>query len=188
VFNPERFASGDERYAREVVREHEPLVLVICRSFAQDDDHLEDLAQETWKTVCANIDSFRAEGTFRAWLSRVCTRVCLTDVRTRKTRAERAKRYAEESKLLDWHRIDPLAQTEQRQLQHAIYRALPELSDGERDAVTYRILEGRPPAECAELMGVTQATVRSHLRHAINRLRRMLEDPDHDLSRYRAAP
>lgn len=188
MFDRERFASGDERHVREVVREHEPLVLMICRSFAQDDDHIEDLAQETWTTVYAKIDSFRSEGTFRAWLSRVCTRVCLTDARARKTRAERAKRYAEERKPLDWHQIDPLAQTGQREFQHAIHRALPELSDGERNAVTYRILEGRSPAECAELMGVTAATVRSHLRHAINRLRRMMEDPEHDLSRYRASP
>lgn len=188
MFDLKRFTSGDERYVREVVREHEPLVLVICRSFAQDDDHIEDLAQETWKTVCAKIDSFRGEGSFRAWLSRVCARVCLTDARVRKTRADRAMRYAEESKPLNWHQIDPLAQTERGQLQRAIHRALPELSDGERNAVTYRILEGRPPTECAELMGVTPATVRSHLRHAINRLRRMMEDPEHELSRYRASP
>lgn len=188
MFDLARFAAGDDIYVREVVREHEPMVLMICRSFAQDDDHTNDLAQETWKTVCAKIDSFRGEGSFRAWLSRICTRVCLTDARARMTRAERAKRYADEIAPLEWKQIDPLARTERREFQHAIYRALPGLSNGERTAVTLRILEECTTAETAELMGVAQATVRSHLRHALIRLRTMMEDPNHALSRYRASP
>lgn len=188
MFDPERFASGDERYIREVVREHEPLVLMICRSFARDEDGTDDLAQETWKKVCATIGSFKSEGSFRAWLSRVCVNVCLSQTRMRKGRRERLRLYAEEAKTMDWRQIDPLAETEQRELQHAIYRALPELTDGERQAVTLRIFEGCSAAEAAEVMGVAPATVRSHIRHAIKRLRTMMEDPDNDLSRYRTSP
>lgn len=188
MFDPERFAGGDEQYVREIVREHEPMVLVICRSFARDDDHTDDLAQETWLTVCAKVGSFKGEGSFRAWLSRVCMNVCLTEARTQKARAERLRRFAQEAKTMDWRRIDPLAETERRELQHATYRALPQLSDGEREAVTLRILEGLSAAEAADLMGVAPATVRSHLRHAINRLRTIMEDPDNELSRYRATP
>ena len=85
-----------------------------------------------------------------------------------------------------WSRVDPLHQTHLRELQRAILRALPELTPGEREALTLRVLEGRKPAEVARIMNVTPATVRSHVRHALNHLREMMEDPDHDLSRYRA--
>lgn len=188
MFDGERFANGDREYVREVVLEHEPMVLVICRSFARDDDHAEDLAQETWTTVCQKIDAFTGRGSFRSWLAAVCTNVCLSDARRKKQRGERLSQYAEEVRSRDWKQIDPLAETARRELQHSIYRALPKLTESEREAVTLRILEGRPSAEVAKVMGVAPATVRSHLRHAINRLRTMMEDPDDDMSRHRASP
>lgn len=188
MFDAERFAAGDRQYVRVVVQEHEPMILFICRSFARDDDHTQDLAQETWKTACAKIGSFSGEGSFRSWLHRVCTNVCLSEMRSRKTRDERLRQHAEEFYAMHWRDIDPLAETERRELQHSIHRALPKLSDGERDAVTLRIFEGRSAAEIAEIMGIAPATVRSHVRHAIQRLRTMVEDPDNDLSRYRPSP
>lgn len=188
MFDAERFASGDREYVREVVREYEPLILVICRSYAVDDDHMLDLAQETWTTVLAKLASFEGKGSFRAWLFRVCTNLCLTDARTRKARTERMRRYSEDMRSMDWKQVDPLAETARRELHHSIYRALPRLSEGEREAVTLRILEGRSAAETARIMGIAPATVRSHIRHAIQRLRTMMEDPDNDLSRYGASP
>ncbi len=188
MFDTKRFASGDREYVREVVLEHEPMVLVICRSYARDDDHAEDLAQETWTTVCQKIDDFQGNGCFRSWLATICPNVCLTDARRKKNRGERLQQYAEEVRARNWKQIDPLAETARRELQYSIYRALPKLSESEREAVTLRILEGRPSAEVADIMDVAPATVRSHLRHAIKRLRTMMEDPDDDLSRHRASP
>jgi RNA polymerase sigma-70 factor (ECF subfamily) len=187
VFDPQRFSTGEREYVRDVVRAYEPMILLICRSFARDEDQAEDLAQETWKTVCAKIASFRGEGSFRSWLHRVCTNVCLTEVRAGKARAEGRTRYGQEEEAVAPKQMDPLAETQRRELQRSIHRALPALSDGERTAVTLRILEGCSAAETAERMGVTPATVRSHIRHAIHRLRTMMEDPDNDLSRHRAS-
>lgn len=185
----ERFVAGDREYVREVIREYEPMIGLICQSFARDEDHAEDLAQETWSLVCAKARSFDGTGTFRGWLYRVTMNVCLSDVRSRKARDEQLGRYAREmSSHRDRERLDPLAETERRELQHAIYRALPQLSENEREALILRIFEGRAPSEIAETMGIATATVRSHVRHAINRLRRMMEDPNNDLSRYGRSP
>lgn len=189
MFDPGRFAAGDREYVRHVIREHEPMVLLICQSFARDYDQAQDLAQETWRTVCAKVESFEGKGTFRAWLHRVATNVCISEVRSRKMREERLEQYANEPpSFRAWSQIDPLAETERRELQRAICRALPRLSDGEREAVTLRIFEARSPAEIAEIMGISPATVRSHIRHALNRLRKMMEDPDDELSQFRASP
>lgn len=189
MFDAERFTSGDRDYVRAVIREHEAMVQLICQSYSVDYDNAQDLAQETWRIVWTRAGSFEGRGSFRGWLAKIAINVCLSDVRARKKTAARLRRYGRELRsLAGWTQVDPLAETERRELQRAIYRALPELSDGEFDAVTLRILEGRSPTETADIMGVTPATVRSHIRHAIKRLRTLMEDPDNDLSRYGTSP
>ena len=184
MFDARRFAAGDDKYVEEVIRNHSPMVLIVCQAYARDYDHAQDLYQEIWRTVWTKAESYRGEGAFRAWLHRVATNVCRTDARARKKVAEARDALASEAG--SWSRVDPLHQTHLRELQRAILRALPELTPGEREALTLRVLEGRKPAEVARIMNVTPATVRSHVRHALNHLREMMEDPDHDLSRYRA--
>ena len=186
MFDPERFARGDRKYVREIVDEYSPMVLMVCQAYTRDLDHAEDLFQETWRTAWTRVDSYRAEGSFRSWLHQVAVNVCRTDSRAQKRREEVREEAAVE---LDqsWTYVDPLHESARRELQRAILRALPELTPGEREAVTLRVLEGRKPAEVARIMGVSPATVRSHVRHALNHLRRIMEDPDHELSRYRSS-
>jgi RNA polymerase sigma-70 factor (ECF subfamily) len=186
MFDAERFAAGDDRYVEDVIREHSPMVLMVCQAYARDYDHAQDLYQEIWRTVWTKAKSFRGDGSFRAWLHRVATNVCRTDARTRKKALEVRDAMANEPNT--WSQVDPMHATHLRELQRAILRALPQLTPGERQALTLRVLEGRRPDEVARIMNITPATVRSHVRHALNHLREMMEDPEHDLSRYRALP
>lgn len=187
MFDLERFLSGDRKYVTEIIREHSPLVLVICQSYSRDYDQAQDLHQETWKVVCQKVESFRGTGSFRSWLRTVTHNVCLSELRTTKSTLEGLERFAAEEVGLgrSWSQIDPLADTSKRQLHRAILRAIQKLTDGERDALTLRVIEEKTTAEAAEIMGVKPATVRSHLRHALTRLKEMTEDPDNELSRYR---
>lgn len=183
-----RFRSGDPHYTRRVVADHEPIIQLVCSSFAQDADHLEDLAQETWMTVCERIDTFTGAGSFRSWLRSVATSVCLNEVRARKRRRRRIERYGQDHRHDILRRVmDPLSITEERELQRAIYRALPQLSERERAALTLRVLDGRSTAEAAEIMAIAPATVRSHLRHAVGHLRRLLEISDDEMPQHRPA-
>lgn len=185
MFDAERFLSGDRAYVRDVLEEHSRMVLLVCESYARDWDHAQDLYQETWRTVCREARSFRGSGSFRAWLHRIASNVCRSDHRSTKTRNEVLSRLGRELDTAAWAPVDPLVATERRELHRALHRALPELSDGEREALMLRVLEGRTASEVAQMMGIAPATVRSHVRHALNRLRKMMEDPGHELSRYR---
>lgn len=187
MFDIDRFAAGDPKHVEEVVRGYSPLVLVVCQSFARDYDHAQDLYQDTWKTVLARARSYGGDSSFRSWLYKVATNVCLSDRRAGQATADGMALYATQTTAGNgWTHVDPLAETERRELHRAIHRALPVLSEGQREALLLRVMEGRSTAEVAEFMGVTPATVRSHVRHALNRLRHLTEDPDNELSRHRA--
>ena len=187
MINVERFRAGERAYIEEVVRQHSSLVLLVCQAYAPDYDHAQDLFQDTWKTVLGQLDSFSGRGSFRSWLYQVATNVCLSDLRAGRATTDKLEVYSRDrSAPRGWGGVDPLAETERRELHHAIHQALPLLSDGQRDVVLMRVMEGRAAKEVAALMGISQATVRSHLRHALNRLRTIMEDPDNELSRHRA--
>lgn len=189
-FDAARFADGGD-YARRVVQENGPLVWTICKSYARDPDHLDDLYQETWLKVYANAESFRATGTFRGWLSRLARSVCVSDYRARTAAARSLDRYARELAVSDapGPGPDPLDRTGDEFLRRVVREAIDDLPDRERQALTLRLIDERSPAEVARLMRVKPATVRSHIRHALNRLRKRTEDPRdplHALSRARS--
>ena len=187
MFDVDRFTAGDPQHVEEVVRGYSPLVLFVCQSFARDYDHAQDLYQDTWQTVLTRARSYGGDGSFRSWLYKVTTNVCLSDRRADQASADGMAMYvAQTTGLKEGQGVNPLAETERHELRRAIHRALPVLSEGQREAVRLRIMEGRSTAEVANAMGITPATVRSHVRHALSRLRSLTEDPDNELSRHRA--
>jgi RNA polymerase sigma-70 factor (ECF subfamily) len=190
VFDAERFLSRDAAYTAEVIREHHGFVLMWCRAYSTCDDEAEDLAQEVWRTVVAKARGYRGTGSFKSWLHRIAINTCLSAVRSKKSAREALARYQQEdaSGRSAARAPDPQRTVERQQLAMSLHRALGALTQGERRAVTLRVLEGRAPQEVAEIMQITPATVRSHVRHGLNHLRRIMEDPDSELSRYRANP
>ena len=76
-----------------------------------------------------------------------------------------------------WVAPNPADEAERNEQNHLLHQAMTELPDRQHVTVMLRIVEGLSASETAELMGVTVATVRSNLRHAVSRLRSIMEDP-----------
>lgn len=182
-----RFKRGDPEYFEEVLRIHGPTVLSVAQAFGKDPDHAQDLFQETWSNVFEKRRSFRGTGSFDGWLHRIATRVCISDYRDRKDRLEALDRMKGEEMegALSPGGADPLNETERRELHGRLHRAMTHLSRREHEAITLRIFEGNSTSEVADRMRISQATVRSIIRHGIERLRNHMEDMGDELSGYR---
>ncbi len=180
------FRAGCHEYFEELVRAHGPLVLMVAQAYGDDADRSEDLFQEIWKHVYVKRESYGGHGSFEGWLHRLATNVCRSDYRTMKVRSEALNRMTQQGqgKDLSWLPLDPLDETERRELHLRLHRALAHLSKREHEAITLRILDGRKPEEVAQIMGIEKATVRSHISRAIKRLREVMEGPGDELSRY----
>ena len=179
-----RFRSGDSKYFELVLRAYAPLVLTVTNSFATDIDHGEDLFQEIWERVYEKRGTFNSRGSFSAWLRRVATTVCISDHRARTAREKARHELVTQSipQGQDRKATDPLAEVERRESIATLRVAMGHLSIREREAIALRILDERSPEECAEMMGITKATVRSNIRHAIKRLRGFIEQSGSALS------
>jgi RNA polymerase sigma-70 factor (ECF subfamily) len=185
----ERLRRGDRGYLEALVRSHGPLTLLVARAYGTDGDHAEDLFQEIWRHVFQKRRSYRGDGSFEAWLHRLATNVCINDFRTRKVRSKAHERMGNMGLNGEhaWNVQDPLDEAERRELHRRLHRALGHLSDREHQAICFRILEGKTPEEVARIMGIKKSTVRSTIRHGIERLRELMEVSGDELSGYQSS-
>lgn len=184
----ERLHDNDPEYFGLVVEEYGPLVWCVARDHASDQDDAEDLYQRTWVQVWTKRTSFTGRGTFKGWLRQVATNLSRSHrrSRSRETRLHGHFQARHPCAEATWHPLDPLAAVEGSRVLRKLRRAIDELPARQRTAVLLRYIDARSSAQTAAKMGVTQATVRSLLRHAIHGLRRSLLDADQELHRARS--
>lgn len=173
----ERFRDGDGGYFAELMARCRPLVDGVVRAYARDEDHADDLSQQVWLTVYMRRESYLGEGAFQSWLRRLATRVCIRDRRNVGAREQTLQSYRDALKAHGSLKYEPnpLAGMERDENLALIFRVLPDLSRREQETMELLILQKTSPGEAAEIMGCTPSTVRSHLRHALTRLRTLLE-------------
>jgi RNA polymerase sigma-70 factor, ECF subfamily len=176
----ERFRDGDGGYFAELMAWGRPLVGGVVRAYARDEDHADDLSQQVWLAVYKYRESYRGSGPFPSWLHRLATRVCIRDHRNTRAREQTVQRYREalEAHGSQKHEANPLAEVERDEALARIRPVLPDLSRREQEAMELLILEKRSTGEAAQIMGCTPSTVRSHLRHALGRLRTLMEQEE----------
>ncbi len=157
-----RFLDGDERAFEELVIRYEAKVRRIAFGVLRDAALAEDVAQETFLTAYRKADSFRAEGSVRAWLFRIAVRRALDQLKKRVRKAEVA--------LLDDGRcgVEP---HEQLDAGWDLERALERLTPEHRAAIILKEVEGLTYQEIAESLGWPMGTVATRIHRARLELR-----------------
>lgn len=84
----ERVRRGDDDAARELVSHLYPLVIKIVRAHLPRRVAEEDLAQDIFLKVFANLGQFRGVVPFEHWVARVSVTTCLDQLRAQKRRPE----------------------------------------------------------------------------------------------------
>lgn len=169
MFDRELFRNGDPGLFRQLVREVSPRLLGVIRCYASDDDHADDLLQESWVQIYRKRARFSGKGSFLGWAMAVTRNVCRMSLRST-TILVRAG-LGDHGHIPD-SAPGPAARLRQRRRANALHAALEKLTDRERQAVVLRLLEGRRTSEVAALMGVKEVSVRSLVHRGLRKLRR----------------
>lgn len=169
-FDRELFRKGDAALFRRLVREVSPTMLALIRCYASDDDHADELLQESWVRIYRKRVRFSGKGSFAGWARAVSRNVCLMSLRGGKG-VERVS--LEDHGDIPDAAPGPAAQLARRRRAKALYDALEKLTRRERRAIVLRLLEGRRTPEVARLMGIKEVSVRSLVHRGLKKLRRM---------------
>ena len=158
----------------QLVEEVGPRIWVAIRRYARDDDHADDLLQDCWQAVLERLDRYGGRGSFVGWAIAVSKNVCRMQLRGAKRTEGGAISPHDAAEVAD-AALNPEEALVQRERRDALYRALGQLPDRERDAITLCVLEERGTAEAARALGLSQPAARSLVARAIYRLSRMKE-------------
>lgn len=147
------------------LHEHGPVLLAAARSITLDEDEAQDLVQTTFEIAIRQMATLRDPGALRGWLLRIETREALRTIR-RLRRLVRIDGRVQELRA-------PSADLAQRA---DIRRGLAGLPLRIRTVVVLHHLGGLSVHETAEILRVSENTVKSELKTGLVRLREALRD------------
>ncbi len=156
------------------MRRYQSRIITLARSRTGRTADAEDLAQEVFVRAYRSLRTFRGESTFKTWLYRIA----INAVRSHGSRSARQQPVwgdsgADETAPFDPPDDRPDAETTLVR-RDAIERAMAQLPDDLREAVTLRDVHGLDYREIAEATGAPIGTVESRIFRARQRLRRSL--------------
>jgi RNA polymerase sigma-70 factor, ECF subfamily len=169
----EALSNQDYRQAVALsARAHGAAVGRMCMALVGSQAEAQELAQETFVAAYKAFQSYRGDGTVRAFLYGIARRMCSRHVELRVRR---------DAKLRLVHDVGPVEADAAemvglRQRAERARTALDGLRPTERDAVVLRFQGELSFREVAEACGIDEATARKRVSRAIARLRTSLGD------------
>lgn len=136
-----------------------------------------DLSQEAFVKAFQAMATFEEGRPFYPWFYKILRNLCFNHLRDRSRRARLLRQAAEAGVRpgIAGFSPQPEALAQRSELREAIWAAMAELNEAEREALVLRELEGHSYKEIAELAGCPLGTVMSRLYSARRKLRAALD-------------
>jgi RNA polymerase sigma-70 factor, ECF subfamily len=179
-----RCLSGESPAWSELVRAHHRKVYGLCYRFTGSGTDAEDLTQEVFVKIYANLTSFDVNrGSLQVWITTL-TRNLLVDHfrRTRNLRATGSldEGWDETGELRPIDRLEATGPSQhdlaaKRELAKMVQQALAQVSPELREAVILRDLQDMDYKEIAQVLSIPEGTVKSRISRGRAELARLLE-------------
>ena len=148
----------------------------ICTRMMGLEAEAQDVLQDAFVRAFTNLNAFKGDATFGAWLKRIVINTCVTALN---------KRNKNPWLSIDEHAHTMLAEPDEEaetSISPAlIHHAIKQLPDGCRAVFTLYALEGYDHVEIAQVLGISASTSKSQYHRARTLLRARLEkNTDHE--------
>lgn len=163
-----RAQAGDMLAFTELVEAHSSDVRRVVLRIVRDDDDANDVAQETWIRVAANLGAIRDAERFQPWLRRIA-RNCSLDFVSRRTKDQHSDDALDA--IADADEAGPEGSLLSHDEQGRVWEALGRLSEGDRFVLYLREYKGLPYAEIAKCLGATRNAAEVRVFRARERFR-----------------
>jgi RNA polymerase sigma-70 factor, ECF subfamily len=164
----ERLRRGEAAAVAEAYDLHHASIRAFARRLTGDSAAAEDLVHETFLTLPQAIQRFQGGSSLLTFLTSIAVNHARHHVRSAARKRNAMGRLALEP---GGQASDPERELGRRELARALTRALDELPIDQRVAFVLCEVEERTSPEVAAIVGVPEATVRTRLYHARQKLR-----------------
>ncbi|HTJ48333.1 MAG TPA: sigma-70 family RNA polymerase sigma factor [Cyclobacteriaceae bacterium] len=179
----QRAKQGDQNAQGRLVQLWYKRIYNFAYKFFQDHDLAMEASQKTFISMCRSLNGLQDVARFKSWLYKIAVNYCREE--TRKKKGNRSfsfetvwNRDAEDSP--NWEsssqRIDnPEKQLMQSELSDILQSALMTLNHEQREVVIMKEYEGLKFREIAEILGISENTVKSRMYYGLDGLKKILE-------------
>ena len=169
----ERVSTGDHEAFLELLRPYERRIFVSALSIVRNEADAEEVAQEAILKAFRALGRFRQESKFSTWLTQIV-------INEAKMRLRKDRRHLYESlengpqgddgdyiprEFADWREI-PSEALENRELREMLQQAIESLPAKYRAVLVLRDVEHLTIRETADILGITEANVKTRLSRA----------------------
>ncbi|MCW5557089.1 MAG: sigma-70 family RNA polymerase sigma factor [Verrucomicrobiae bacterium] len=156
--------SGSQDAFAELVQRHVGLVYATALRQLREPGAAQDVTQQTFCALAQKAATLRDPRRVAAWLHRTSRQLSALHCRTEQRRSLREQAVAMNLSAAEddrrWEDLEPL-----------LDQALEGLGDSDRTALLLRFFEGRPMADVADALGVSEAAAKMRIGRAVEKLR-----------------
>ena len=166
--------AGDSEAFRVLVDRESRSVIGICGRILGDHDEAQDVAQDAFVRAYRALATYRGDGPFGAWVTRIAVRLAVARLATRREtlRVDPDKADGWAASLIAEDDPETLALDHERR--RAILETIATLPRSQRDVVALRFYGDLTLEEIARATSTPLGTVKSRLHRALARLREQL--------------
>lgn len=170
----ERHLGGQREAFRVLVERHTPAVFNLAYRLTGDRDEAADITQETFRRVVEALPASRRDLPFKPWLLQIAVNLCRDWAKRKRPASLDSLSLPRNGQPDDANLVDtlpdiaplPADRLEADETAQALRRAVADLPDAYRAAITLRYVEDLSYQEIAATLGLPLNTVRTHLARA----------------------
>lgn len=184
-----RFAGGEAACFEELVRRYQGPMLGFIGRRIKPRARAEELLQEVFVRVVKSRKRYTVQSKFRTWLYTIARNICIDEMRrksrrpvtvpnssVRDTAVGRGDERPKGVETLPATGQSPESKAQGKEILVRIEGALDKLPEEQREVFVLRQLQGLSFAEVAEVLGISENTVKSRMRYALEKIRKSLVD------------
>ncbi|GHE70373.1 RNA polymerase sigma factor [Roseivirga thermotolerans] len=175
---------GDVIALNQLVKQWQKRIYNFAFKYFGDYDQAMEVTQKTFISMSKNLGSLKDESSFKPWIYRIASNYCHEEIRRQnrkwvfpflKVQTKDDQRTIADT-FSDSKSDNPEKSFGNKELKNVLTKALATLPEEQRMVVIMKEYEGLKIREIAEVMDISENTVKSRLYYALGSLRKLLEE------------
>lgn len=178
------YQNGNARAFEILLNRYERKIFNYCYRYVRNRELANDLTQETFLRVVKSAKRYSPKAKFTTWLYTIARNQSIDALRRAKHRRHQSldqpRKGDPEGRTLGekvaGHSPEGFGKTNASEIRERVEAAIGRLSDEQREVFVMREFQRMPFKEIASVVGVSEGTIKSRMRYALENLRLTLAD------------
>jgi RNA polymerase sigma-70 factor, ECF subfamily len=173
-----RILAGEVELFELIMRRHNQRLYRAARAILRDDAEAEDVIQDAYVKAYEHLRQFEGRSQFSTWLTRIAVHESLARLHQKAKTLELEAMSEFDENAAAFPNSSPLRDPEENaakaEVSWILEQAILNLPDGYRSVLVLRDVEELSTAECADVLDISEETVKTRLHRARRMLRKEL--------------